>query len=751
MKISSSNNYYYNQNKTTSYPSFKRNWAEHASWGANFIKEKGKADFKLFTYPDAKMVFVEIAKNAKSKFGNIKERLAQIAAATFGSGLILQNILPKDEETEIYPMENKGGGVFEAKGINTEENAQYRFIVAKNDSDIRLVKDPYSKKQPDINGWSEIYNPQNYKWQNTDWLEGKDSRRITRKPNEPMRGLEDLIIEEVNIPTLSKEGSFEKAIKYIDKIAQKGIATAVEFMPVENTYSLQWGYDGVDKFAVNEKMGNPEDFKKLIDYAHSKGLNVIIDMVPNHLGSDGDYLYETGPYEKGPGDWGSVPNFEGENNRYVRDWMVNAALWWANEFKADGLRLDMTRHCQSDWLLRQITDELNEHNPDVFIIAEDGRDNQGNVTTYHNYNVSHKDKLDMIDQCVDNITKKGWATSPYEIGFDSEWDFPLKDELKIAILNPNSINIDKLDSVIRNSHYRVKYLMSHDEIGNWDGTRLVPKVINEELRLSEKVSGIDDCEKGQKAAQLAQKLAELYLTENIFEMSLEELHKKAKEYGMDKAKRIHPAAIERAFNIAKAKHKLAIATTMTIPGPKMYFQGDDELDMAHFKFFREFSGDKYAREQDKDLSSKIIRNKGYDTLESIARPDSTIGRVKTRTAEYSNQTLSFIQDLSKLIKQNDTLRKGEIINTYKDNNHKVHTHHLKLGNEEVLVIKNFGGSFHTEKYGFVNFPQGDWTEVLNSDSKEYGGLDFINKDRIINTNNQGLNMAPNSIIILKKV
>ena len=88
-----------------------------------------------------------------------------------------------------------------------------------------------------------------------------------------MRGLDKLIIDEINIPTVSKEGTFAGAKARIDKIAERGVATAIEIMPVENTYSMQWGYDGVDKFAVNEKLGGAAGLKELIDYAHGKGLN----------------------------------------------------------------------------------------------------------------------------------------------------------------------------------------------------------------------------------------------------------------------------------------------------------------------------------------------------------------------------------------------------------------------------------------------------------------------------------------------
>ena len=101
--------------------------------------------------------------------------------------------------------------------------------------------------------------------------------------------------------------------------------------------------------------------------------------------------------------------------------------------------------------------------------------------------------------------------------------------------------------------------------------------------------------------------------------------------------------------------------------------------------------------------------------------------------------------------QHETL----VNSTYlKDIFEKVHIHHIKYNNEEYLVLKNFGKNFHDYKYGFANFPQGNWNEIFNSDASQFGGFNFINSDRpngSINSGNQGLNLAPNSVIILKKV
>ena len=256
---------------------FKRAWSEHVSWGANYIKETGKTNFKLYSFPDAKAVFVEIADKAVVGLDNIKNRVVQTVAALTG-GLAIKTILPKDDKSKIYEMKNSGDGIFEAEGIDAKPDDKYRYVIVTADNNINIVKDPYSKKQENINGWSSIYNKDSYHWVNTDWIEGKDARRIVRKPYEEYRGLAGLLIDEINIPTLSQEGTFDAAKGKIDEIAELGLATAIELLPLENTYSLQWGYDGVDKFAVNEKMGGADKLKELIDYAHGKGLNVIIDM-----------------------------------------------------------------------------------------------------------------------------------------------------------------------------------------------------------------------------------------------------------------------------------------------------------------------------------------------------------------------------------------------------------------------------------------------------------------------------------------
>ncbi len=108
----------------------------------------------------------------------------------------------------------------------------------------------------------------------------------------------------------------------MDRVKSLGFNT-IHVMPVENCYDINWGYDGVDKFAPNSVYGSPEKLKELIDYAHQKKMNIVMDIVPNHVGPEGNTLSVTGHYKKGEADWGDTFNYEGFGSKNVRDYMVN--------------------------------------------------------------------------------------------------------------------------------------------------------------------------------------------------------------------------------------------------------------------------------------------------------------------------------------------------------------------------------------------------------------------------------------------
>ena len=146
------------------------------------------------------------------------------------------------------------------------------------------------------------------------------------------------MIYELHIATFTPGATFDAAIERLDHLVELGV-THVEVMPVNAVNGVwNWGYDGVDWYAVHEPLGGPDGFKRFVDAAHGKGLAVVLDVVYNHLGPSGNYLPRFGPYLKsGRNTWGDLVNVE---EPAVREFIIENALMWLRDFHVDGLRLD---------------------------------------------------------------------------------------------------------------------------------------------------------------------------------------------------------------------------------------------------------------------------------------------------------------------------------------------------------------------------------------------------------------------------
>jgi maltooligosyltrehalose trehalohydrolase len=171
--------------------------------------------------------------------------------------------------------------------------------------------------------------------------------------------LENVILYELHVGTFTPEGTFDAVIPHLDRLADLGV-TAVELMPVAQfPGSRNWGYDGVFPYAVQDSYGGPEGLKRLVDAAHARGLAVVLDVVYNHLGPEGNYLDDFGPYftarYKTP--WGLALNFDGPESDAVRRFFVENALQWVADFHLDGLRLDAV-HAIADASERPFLQEL---------------------------------------------------------------------------------------------------------------------------------------------------------------------------------------------------------------------------------------------------------------------------------------------------------------------------------------------------------------------------------------------------------
>jgi len=247
---------------------------------------------------------------------------------------------------ELAP-EDKGyfAGVIQSVG----DGALYRFRL---DGGGHLYPDPASRYQPKgPHGPSQVVDPNRFKWTDQGWR-GVD-----------LRGQ---VIYEMHIGTFTREGVWAAAARELDELARLGI-TVIEVMPVADfPGDFGWGYDGVNLFAPSRLYGPPDDFRRFVDRAHALRLGVILDVVYNHLGPDGNYLkefaedYFTGRYTT---DWGAAINYDGENAGPVREFVCANAGYWIDEFHLDGLRLDATQNIydsSDDHILAAVTRRVRE-------------------------------------------------------------------------------------------------------------------------------------------------------------------------------------------------------------------------------------------------------------------------------------------------------------------------------------------------------------------------------------------------------
>jgi maltooligosyltrehalose trehalohydrolase len=259
-------------------------------------------------------------------------------------------------------LEREEGGYFSGTLATAPPGALYRYRL---DGDHQLYPDPASRFQPDgPHGASQVVEPGSFRWTDGAW---------------PGVAREGQVIYEMHIGTFTPAGTWQAAVLQFAELAAVGV-TVLEVMPVaEFPGRFGWGYDGVDLFAPYHLYGAPDDFRRFVDRAHAAGLGVILDVVYNHLGPDGNYLKQFSPdyfTERYKNEWGEAINFDGPNSGPVREFFVANAAYWIQEFHIDGLRLDATQQIfdsSSEHILTAIARRVREAagGRQTFIVAED--------------------------------------------------------------------------------------------------------------------------------------------------------------------------------------------------------------------------------------------------------------------------------------------------------------------------------------------------------------------------------------------
>jgi len=246
------------------------------------------------------------------------------------------------------PLQQEQNGYFCGKITGVTAGDHYLYLIDSGPG----RPDPVSRFQPDgVHGASQIVDPRSFTWHDRQWQGVRQ---------------EEYVIYELHVGTFSREGSFDGVIPFFDYLVNLGV-TAVEIMPVAQCPGRRnWGYDGVYLFAPQNSYGGPDGLKRLVDACHAHGLAVILDVVYNHFGPEGNYSGEFGHYvtDKYRTPWGDALNYDGPCSDPVNEFFISNALYWIHEYHIDALRLDAV-----DWIfdltarhfLQRLVEDVQRH------------------------------------------------------------------------------------------------------------------------------------------------------------------------------------------------------------------------------------------------------------------------------------------------------------------------------------------------------------------------------------------------------
>jgi maltooligosyltrehalose trehalohydrolase len=305
-------------------------------------------------------------------------------------------VVETGSETSRHAMERNADGVFTALVRGAGAGSFYRFSVDGTPG----TPDPRSRFQPfGVHGASEVIDLEAFAWSDGNW---------------PGLRNENLSIYELHVGTYTPDGTFAGLTEQLHALQQLGVR-AIELMPVADFPGRwNWGYDGVALFAPSRAYGRPEDLQRLVDTAHQLGLGVLLDVVYNHLGPDGNYVlrYSADYFtDRHHTPWGDAINYDGPNARFVRAFAIDNAIQWVRDYHFDGLRLDAADTIQDEsdpHLLRELQERVRAAvDREVVLIAEEARND---VRT------------------IDPVSRGGY-------GFDAVWADDFHHEMRVFLSN----------------------------------------------------------------------------------------------------------------------------------------------------------------------------------------------------------------------------------------------------------------------------------------------------------------------------
>lgn len=356
-------------------------------------------------------------------------------------------------------MRERPRGYWELESQDVQPGTNYLISVGEGE----FRPDPASRYQPfGVHGPSQVWDHATFAWSDDAW------KGIA---------LEEAILYEIHVGAFTPEGTLDAIIPKLDHLASLGV-NAIEIMPVNQFPGARnWGYDGAYPYAVQNSYGGPDRLKRLVNASHARGLAVVLDVVYNHLGPEGNYLAEFGPYftdhYKTP--WGKAINFDGKWSDQVRDFFIENALYWLREFHLDGLRLDAV-HQMYDMSATHFLAELEErvdgfsarHGRRRFLIAESDLNDPCVIASRDAGGYGMQAQwLDDFQHCVDALLRG--EASGYRL------DFGTPDQLAQAYREgfvyageycPSRQKRFGASSALRPPRQFVAFIQNHDQVGN---------------------------------------------------------------------------------------------------------------------------------------------------------------------------------------------------------------------------------------------------------------------------------------------
>ncbi len=555
----------------------------------------------------------------------------------------------------LFPMEAESDGYCSLRSMEAKIGMRYGFRL---DGGEQIYPDPASRFQPDgPAGLSQIIDPNGFQWTDERWAGPKPLGQV---------------VYEMHLGTFSPEGTWAGAMRELPELARIGI-TLIEVMPVADfPGKYGWGYDGVSMFAPSRLYGQPDDFRRFVDTAHSLGLGVILDVVFNHFGNIDNYLgvysehYHTSKYQN---EWAAAINFDGPHCHGVREFFTANVRYWVQEFHLDGFRYDATQSifdCSGEHILAVVNAAAREAagNRRVYLVAE-----------------NEPEDVRLVQ-------------SPDQCGYDMDamWNDDFHHAAHVRLTGNNPAYYSDFLGTTAELAAAVKWgFIYQGQYSRWQekrrGTPTRGLRTNAFVSFLQNHDQVSNSPTGQRIQQLT----------------------------------------------SSGKYRAMTALWLVAPQTPLFFQGQEFAASAPFQFFADYQGEiaEAIRKGRADFLSQFPTVDTPDGRKSLPNPldPAVFERCKLDLSERErhSQIYQFHIDLLKLRREDPVFcrQRADLLETAVLTGDALIVRYFGDDNDDRLVIANFGADLHMVvlAHPLLAPPIGKkWRKIFDTNQRCYGGL-----------------------------